>query len=411
MANRWFGRSRRSPQRQAAATEARDGAVAAFLDVDTRQRFVTDAVEAVRSLDPRSRLLSAWKQVEQKCFEATAEYVATSTQFDLEDSAGQPLPVDVPAAVAAYQRTHRTLADAAAGVDRFYERHRKDLDGATAALAATPRIAEEAVQAALGARAALTGHPDVAGFRSVRDVSAALDAATRRLDTALGAGASNGVREAANEIHTVTHEVQAVLAATATAGTRARTAISAVRTRIDAVSSHIDRVPAARSALLREFSEPNSADLVGNLELARREFDQGQQRWRDAGAELAAGSPEQALDLVAAAREHLTKAADACDQVTDRLNALKAVQADRAGAEQQTRFRIRDAQRLVVDRGLIAEWGSVLDAQSRRVDVARQKLVGAHPNYWAYLSELALVRDFVKGVVERIRGHASSISG
>ena len=88
--------------------------------------------------------------------------------------------------------------------------------------------------------------------------------------------------------------------------------------------------------------------------------------------------------------------------MTDRLAALNDAKSDPGGPEKQARFRIRDAQRLVLDRGLVAEWGSVLDAQSRRVDVARQKLVGPHPNYWAYLTELASVTEFVRTVVDQV---------
>ena len=58
----------------------------------------------------------------------------------------------------------------------------------------------------------------------------------------------------------------------------------------------------------------------------------------------------------------------------------------------------------MVNRGLVKEWGSVLDAQVARIDRAEADLVGPHPNYWAYLQVLASVETFVKGVVERVRG-------
>jgi hypothetical protein len=404
-----FGRSRGSPA-QSAAIAARDGAVAAFLDLDTRQRVVTDAMSALRALEPGARLLDRWKPVEETCFTATAEYVSVSTQYELEDSAGRPLPVDTFGATTAYQRVHKTLADAASAVDDFYNRHRTELDHAVAAVAATPRIAEDAVREALTARAALDAQPAVARFRSVQAVAAKLAAETDNLDRALAAGSTTGVRDAATAIHAVAGEIQSVLSAAQTAGTRAGTAISSVKTRIEAVNSHIDKVPPARSALLREFSEPNSIDLVGNVDLARAELVKGQQLWRDATAALAAGNSEAALDLLATARDHLTTATTACDQVTDRLTALRAARADPSAAEKQVRFRIRDAQRLVVDRGLTAEWGSVLDAQARRVDVAKSKLTGPHPNFWAYLSELQSVTEFVRGVVDRIRKQAEAAS-
>jgi hypothetical protein len=64
---------------------------------------------------------------------------------------------------------------------------------------------------------------------------------------------------------------------------------------------------------------------------------------------------------------------------------------------------LRDAQRLVVDRGLVAEFGPVLDAQSVRLANAEERLTGAHPDHWLYLTELRGVRDRVKDVVARAR--------
>jgi hypothetical protein len=49
---------------------------------------------------------------------------------------------------------------------------------------------------------------------------------------------------------------------------------------------------------------------------------------------------------------------------------------------------VRDAQRLVVDRGLVREFGPILDAQSVRLQNAQDRLTGVHPDYWLYLTEL-----------------------
>jgi hypothetical protein len=153
MAGRWFGRVRRSPQETAAAAAARDGAVAAFLDLDTRQRYVDESVGAVAALDPRSSLIAAWDRVEQQCFAAAAAYVAATERYDLDRSSPVDAdPVDLVAAAGAYRQVHTTLADAATAVDGFHERHREQLDRARSAVAATPRIAEEAAAAAAAAR-------------------------------------------------------------------------------------------------------------------------------------------------------------------------------------------------------------------------------------------------------------------
>ncbi len=409
MSTPWFGRPRRTPQEQSAATAARDGAVAAFLDLDTRQRFIGDAISALKGIDPQSTVLAQWRSAEQKCFQANADYLNVSQQYALEDMAGDPTPVDIQAAAHAFLETHRTLAAAAAATNDFYNKHRRTLDEARTALNAIPRIAEEAVQNALAARASLTGeYAPVAGYSSVRTAAMVMDSATLKLDQALASGSVPAIREAAAAVHTAASQIDEAAALAKTAGDRAALAISSVRTRISAVTTRTERLPQARSNLLREFSAPNSADLTGNVNVASRELEEGERDWEAAVAAQSNGDAERALDLLAQARQHLNEATEACDALTDRLEALKAVKADPAGPERQTRFRIRDTQRLVVDRGLVKEWGSVLDAQSKRVERATDLLGGVHPNYWAYLQELHSVETFVKSIVDRVRQAASA---
>ncbi len=373
--------------------------MAAFLDLDTRQRFVAESIRAVAELDPRSSLIRAWDRVQQQCYAATTDYVTVSQDHDLDAPA-----VDLFAATTALQRAHTGLGDAAAAVDTFYQRHRTELDHARAAVAATPRIAEEAAAEAARARALLQQATPVHGFRSVRAVSADLTEAVAALDAALATASALGVRAAATRLHGVASEVEAVVRSARTAGDRAATTLSSVRTRMATVQTRLERMPEVRSALLREFSEPNSRDLVGNVDRAVAELARGRADWESAAVAVREGRPEDALESLKQARLHLADAADSCDALTDRLDRLRAVHADPSGAEREVRFRIRDAQRLVVDRGKVAEWGSVLDAQARRVEVARSGLTGAHPNYWAYVSELTSVTAFVRNVVDRVRG-------
>ncbi len=387
---------------------ARDGAVAAFLDLDTRQRFISDAISALKGLEPQSPVLAQWRSVEQKCFDANADYLTMSQQYELEDMAGDPTPIDIHAATNAFHQTHRTLAAAATATNDFYNKHRRTLDDARTALDAIPRIAEEAVQKALAARASLAGeYAAVAGYSSVRTAAMVMDTATLKLDQALASRSVPAIREAAAAVHTAAGQIDEAAGLAKTAGGRAALAISAVRTRISAVTTRTERLPQARSNLLREFSAPNSADLTGNVTVASRELEAGERDWEAAVQAQSHGDAERALDLLAQARLHLNEATEACDAVTHRLETLKAVKADPAGPERQTRFRIRDTQRLVVDRGLVKEWGTVLDAQSKRVDRAIDLLGGVHPNYWAYLQELNSVETFVKSIVERVR-HAAS---
>ena len=103
------------------------------------------------------------------------------------------------------------------------------------------------------------------------------------------------------------------------------------------------------------------------------------------------------------ARQHLSDAEQLVDAVTDRVRLLRAVKADPKETENKVRFKLRDAQQLAINRGLVAEWGSVLDAQLARIDRAGSALTGAHPDYWSYLQDLDAISDFIAGVIERMR--------
>lgn len=72
------------------------------------------------------------------------------------------------------------------------------------------------------------------------------------------------------------------------------------------------------------------------------------------------------------------------------------------------RFRIRDAQRLAVNRDAVDEWGTVLDAQVTRVNRIVAALDGHPPDYWKYHTALNEVSQFVTNVVNRIRQQAAS---
>jgi hypothetical protein len=57
----------------------------------------------------------------------------------------------------------------------------------------------------------------------------------------------------------------------------------------------------------------------------------------------------------------------------------------------------------VVDRGLVREFGPILDAQAVRLDNAQQRLTGFHPDYWLYLTELRGIQERVRDVVAQAR--------
>ena len=52
---------------------------------------------------------------------------------------------------------------------------------------------------------------------------------------------------------------------------------------------------------------------------------------------------------------------------------------------------------------LVAAFGPILDAQSVRLENARERLSGVHPDYWLYVTELRGIRERVGDVVAEAR--------
>ena len=130
-----------------------------------------------------------------------------------------------------------------------------------------------------------------------------------------------------------------------------------------------------------------------------------------AGGSAAQDRPEQALALVGQAREEIGSAEELVDSVADRLELLQGIRADPAKPERDARFRVRDAQRLAIDRGMVGEWGSVLDAQAGRIDRIVAALPERNPDYLKYQRELEAVSEFVADIVNRMRQRSARWAG
>lgn len=401
------GRLSRRPQDEAAQA-AQDGAVAAFLDLDNRQSYVNDAIDSAgESGAGGAGLARAWAPVKQEAFAASAKYLATAEQFSLLDGAERPTGVDPAAARAAFVEVHRTLADAAVAVDKFYRRHAEELEQARSLRAATPKISADARSAALEAESLLTAaERDGVAYASVLTAAGELVEALSALKTADTIGSPLEIRHAAAAVHAAAESVTSRIDHARSLPGTVPSSISSVRTRIEAVTTRLEAMPAHRSALLREFSADCSKDLNGADDRARRALEQARTEWAAANDAHRAGRLEDAAEHLGTARARLTSAEHDGDSLGDRLQLLRATKADPVAAAKATRFKLRDAQLLVVDRGLVQQWGSVLDAQAARIDRAAAELTGTHPDYWAYLQALQAVEAFVRNVVDRVRAQA-----
>ena len=396
MTHRWPGRLSRSTARAEAVADIRGDTVRTFLDMDTRQSIAAGGVDALRKLGRADDSLhEQWRRVEEQCFAAGATYLAATERPESDVSEE---------AWSAFASAIAELGAASAAVDRFYEAYRGRLEHAVAEYAAVPRLAADARRAAREVAGRVDGTQPYHDFRSVRtalrNVDAALDALARAEATGLGPD----VVAAAARTRDATDALRTALADAPGRADAATKALASVRTRLQAVGTRAENIAPAYSALLREFVAAGSADLTGARERCEQHMRAAAADIEDATVAARRGDPEGALDRIAAARQHLADAEEDVDAVTDRLARLREVRDHPDRVEQGVRFRLRDAQLLVVDRGRVAEWGSVLDAQLARLERAGERLTVGRPDYWAYLRELDAIDAFVAGVIDRVRG-------
>ncbi|MFE7743305.1 hypothetical protein [Nocardia sp. NPDC057455] len=380
---------------------ARATLATAFLDMDRRQSAADAAVHAADQIFPERRTGARWEPVRHRCYGAAEVYLTLSAELEAAQQGGPPVPEGRQRVEAAV----RQLTDAARAVDEFYRGDQGKLEEAVAVLGAVPRLVRQvtAVAAEVRGRAA---ESEFANYPSVRKGATAVDEALVTLE-ASGSGAPAGtLREAANRLETAAEELADALARAPTRAATANTAIASVTTRLAAARTRAEGVPQAFSALLREFNAASSADLANNERESQRAIEAADAALGRARTAAAENNPEFALDLTTSARGFLAEAEQRVDAVTKRLTLLRAIRSDPQEQAKAVRFRLRDAQMLAVSRGLVADWGSVLDAQAARIDRISETLSGRHPDYWAYVTELNVVTEFIAGVVERMRRQA-----
>ncbi|MFC4603762.1 hypothetical protein [Rhodococcus kronopolitis] len=398
MTNRW-PRFLGGSDNDAGIRHARESMTTAFLTMDARQRIVETAVEASAQLFPEQGIRRGWAPVRDACYAAATAYLALSDVTVVTPPGSAPVSPD---------RTTRQLSDATHALDEFYATHRDHLEHAVSTLEAVPQVAHQADAAATAVAARLRG-PDqgYAGYSSVRAGSDELDAAAAALGAARARHDAKDIRAATSRVLTAVAGLQESLGAAPTREHEARTALASVRTRVEAARTRAGGLRAAYSDILREFTMASSLDLTGNEQSSHRHIEAAAAGLVDIERALSGGDPDLALEHTERVRTDLAAADHAVDSVTDRLRLLREVRGDPGAKLAAVRFRLKDAQHLAVNTGLAGEWGSVLDAQVDRIDRISGALQGTHPDYWAYITELDAVSEFIAGVVQRMRGQAS----
>ncbi|GEE00711.1 hypothetical protein nbrc107696_11570 [Gordonia spumicola] len=380
-----FGRrphdDRATPAQLAALTEA-------FFACERAMGDMAGAVQAAESVAPGSISTTGWDAARDRYDQVISRYLVLTAAGSTEAT-----PYAVDECIRAFEQVSGALTQFAHAQARGLQAGRDAINGAAHA-------EQQARAAASRALTALDQAPvEHVHLTSVKEAADALARESSRFDAAVGLTdrqrAADVVVEAARRLVDLLDQAPGLTADT-------EKTMRSLATRREAVETKLDGLPAVMSALLREFSSECSIDLVDVPSDVRADLQAADERL-DRARVLLGHAPDEAKAAAEQARTRLSHADDQVDRVFDRLTDLRAVRTDPTDAASRVRFRVRDAQNFALDNRQVREWGSVLDAQSDRIDRAAATLERIHPDYWFYLSELRAVDARVTDIIGRIR--------
>lgn len=390
---RWSDRGGPDDTPDDAALAARNAASAAFLALDNEQRAAAAAVDAAEELGSGRRLSEAWAKIAGLGDHATEAYLAATT----DTPPGRTTrPAD--------ERATAEIDRAREAIRRFRASNARVLDEAALVLGGLPRKAQEARTELVAARQAVAA-AEADGVRSSRAEARLAEA--ERAATRLDSPGLRERRDAAQRTQELAHSAVVLALEAPRTAAQVRSAFTSVETRRAAAATKTERIPPALSSLRREFSGPCSRDLEDAEDRAHTALATADAALADARRLADTGDWDDAADQVATARARIGNAEERAEAVTARLAELREVRTDPSAHAADARFVLRDVQRLVVDRGMVGEFGPVLDAQSVRLQNAQDRLTGVHPDYWLYLTELRGVKERARDIVERVRAAAA----
>lgn len=398
---------RRGDNLRAEAQAAKDAAGQAFYELDTAQRDLEISIETISAVDDSAearRALAGFRALGERIDQVSGAYIATVDAHDLDRD-------ELDHGTAAQARAELTrakdeLVNAKSELDRFESGLGPLLGKAATQLARLAPAREQAKQSLLAASNALDA-ARAAGLQA-DDLAARLAALAPEL-TKINEGASkHGVTETVQRADDVRRKAEAVRAEAERLPEQARELdkrLVSLRTRVQALATRAEGVTPVLSELRRRFSAAcwqdlqhvpdQAAEAVRQAEeaLAEARRARAEQRWADATAK------------VATVRALMDDVDGAVGAAGDRLRRLNEVSKDPKAEVEKTRFVIRDAQRLAMQGRSTPEprHARPLDEAVARLDRALAALEGRHPDYWAFLTETAAVRETANRVVANIR--------
>ena len=398
---------RRGDDQRAEAQAAKDAAAQAFYELDTAQRDLEISIETISAVDdtPEARrALAGFRALGEKIDQVSAAYIATVDANDIDRD-------QLDHGAAARARTELTrakdeLVNAKSELERFLASLAPLLNKAETQLARLAPARERAKQSLLAASNALDA-VRAAGLKA-DDLAARLAALAPELSKLNEGASKHGVKETVQRADAMRRTAEAVRAEAERLPEQAQEIdkrLVSLRTRVQALGTRAEGVAPVLSELRRRFSAAcwqdlqhvpdQAAQAVRQAEeaLAEARRARTEQRWTDAASRLATvrGLMDDVDGAVAAAGERLRK--------------LNEVSKDPKGEVERTRFVIRDAQRLAMQGRSTPEprHARPLDEAVSRLDRALAALDGRHPDYWAFLTETAAVRETANRVVSNIR--------
>jgi hypothetical protein len=398
---------RRGDNLRADAQAAKDAAAQAFYELDTAQRNLEISIETISAVDdtPEARrALQGFRALGEKIDKVSGAYIATVDAHDIDRDELDHAAAS--RAVSELTRAKDDLVNAKTELERYESGLAPLLGKAETQLARLAPARERAKQSLLAASQALDA-VRAAGLKA-DDLAARLAALGPEL-TKLNEGASrHGVQDTvrrADEMRRTAEQVRAQAERLPEQAEEIDKRLVSLRTRVQALGTRAEGVAPVLSELRRRFSlacwqdlqhvPDQAAQAVRHAEdaLAEARKARAEQRWADATARLAT------------VRAQMDEVDGAVAAAGDRLRRLNEVSRDSSGEVDRTRFAIRDAQRLAMQGRSTPEprHARPLDEAVARLDRAVSALEGRHPDYWAFLTETAAVRETVNKVVTNIR--------
>ncbi|GAA1897098.1 hypothetical protein [Streptantibioticus ferralitis] len=404
-ARSWWRRG--EDNHRAEAQAAKEAAAEAFYELDTAQRELRISIETITAVDhtPAGRKAAAdFESLGRRIDQVSTAYIAAVDTHDLD-------AVDLDLAAATRARNAFTLArDDILKTQAELERFTRGLSGmltrAEHELARLAPAVERARQSLLAAANALDAVR--ASGLAADDLAARLAALGPEL-TKLNQGAgTHGVQETIRRADDTRRTAEGIRAEADQLPQRAAEIdkrLVSLRTRAQALATRTAQVEPTLSELRRRFSAACWQDLQRVPDQAAAAVAEAERKLAEAQSARAAQRWSDATAGLSTVRDLLGETDAAVSAAGDRLRRLNEVSRDPQGEIDRTRFALRDAQRLAMQGRTAPDprHARPLDEAVERLDRAVAGLTGRHPDYWAFLTETAAVRQTAERVVGNIR--------